>query len=113
MSKHKDLIQKMNSLETVETPYALATVFSVTGSSSGKVGDKALFDEQGQRITGYIGGGIRRQNRIDRLDDVGKVSSSHGFSLRYEIGGGLRSRDSLAANHMSVRQLNYANPERQ
>ena len=63
MSKHKDLIQKMNSLETVETPYALATVFSVTGSSSGKVGDKALFDEQGQRIIGYIGGGCI-ENRV-------------------------------------------------
>ncbi len=63
MSKHKDLIQKMNSLETAETPYALATVFSVTGSSSGKVGDKALFDEQGQRITGYIGGGCI-ENRV-------------------------------------------------
>ena len=63
MSKHKDLIHKMDNLEKEETPYAIATVFSVTGSSSGKVGDKALFDANGQRIIGYIGGGCI-ENRV-------------------------------------------------
>ena len=63
MSKHKELIQKMSILEDDEIPYALATVFSITGSSSGKVGDKALFDIEGHRITGYIGGGCI-ENRV-------------------------------------------------
>ena len=63
MSKHKDLIQKMASLESAEKPYAIASVFSVTGSSSGKVGDKALFDINGNRIIGYIGGGCI-ENRV-------------------------------------------------
>ena len=63
MSRHKDLIQKMASLETADEPYAIASVFSVTGSSSGKVGDKALFDINGNRIIGYVGGGCI-ENRI-------------------------------------------------
>ena len=53
----------MASLETAEEPYAIASVFSVTGSSSGKVGDKALFDINGNRIIGYVGGGCI-ENRI-------------------------------------------------
>ena len=63
MSRHKDLIQKMASLETKEEPYAIASVFSVTGSSSGKVGDKALFNINGNRIIGYVGGGCI-ENRV-------------------------------------------------
>ena len=53
----------MASLETAEEPYAIASVFSVTGSSSGKVGDKALFDINGNRIIGYVGGGCI-ENRV-------------------------------------------------
>ena len=63
MSRHKDLIQKMASLESAETPYAIASVYSVHGSSSGKIGDKALFDKNGKRIIGYIGGGCI-ENRV-------------------------------------------------
>ena len=40
MSRHKDLFQTIARLEHDETPYAIATVFQVHGSSSGKVGDK-------------------------------------------------------------------------
>jgi len=63
MSRHKNLIQKMASLESGETPYAIASVYSVHGSSSGKIGDKALFDKNGKRIIGYIGGGCI-ENRV-------------------------------------------------
>ena len=35
----------------------------MTGSSSARVGDKAIFDEKGQRIMGYIGGGCI-ENRV-------------------------------------------------
>ncbi len=52
MSKHKDLFDTVARLEVDETPYAIATVFMVQGSSSGKVGDKALYDKSGRRIIG-------------------------------------------------------------
>lgn len=63
MSKHKILFKEALKLENNEKPYAIATVICVEGSSSGKVGDKEIFDEKGQRIMGYIGGGCI-ENRV-------------------------------------------------
>ena len=63
MSRYKELFNIISKLEASETPYALATVFMVQGSSSGKVGDKALYDAKGRRIIGYIGGGCI-ENRV-------------------------------------------------
>ena len=50
MSRHKDLFQTIAQLEHDETPYAIATVFQVHQSSSGKVGDKALYSEEGKGL---------------------------------------------------------------
>ena len=66
MSRHKDLFQAITLLEKEEVPYAIASVFQVHGSSSGKVGDKAVFDSDGKRIIGYIGGGCI-ENRVAAL----------------------------------------------
>ena len=63
MSRHKELFQTIAQLESDEIPFAIASVFEVHGSSSGKVGDKAIFDETGKRIIGYIGGGCI-ENRV-------------------------------------------------
>lgn len=63
MSKHKILFKEALKLENNEKPYAIATIIRVEGSSSGKVGDKEIFDEKGQRIMGYIGGGCI-ENRV-------------------------------------------------
>ena len=63
MSRHKELFQEIARLESKEIPYAIASVFQVHGSSSGRVGDKALFDEKGKRIIGYVGGGCI-ENRV-------------------------------------------------
>ena len=63
MSKHSDIFQIITDLDAAETPFAIASVFKVQGSSSGMVGDKALFDENGKRIVGYIGGGCI-ENRV-------------------------------------------------
>ena len=81
MSKHNDLIQKMAMLEKNEVPYAIATVFSVSGSSSGKIGDKALFDKEGQRIIGYIGGGCIE----NRVAGTAKESLMDGLPRTIEI----------------------------
>ncbi len=74
MSKHKELIEMMSNLEKAEIPYAIASVFSVQGSSSGKIGDKALFNEKGKRIIGYVGGGCIE----NRVASVAKESLSDG-----------------------------------
>lgn len=65
MSKHKILFKEALKLENNEKPYAIATVIRVEGSSSGRVGDKEIFDEKGQRIMGYIGGGCIENRASD------------------------------------------------
>jgi len=57
MPVRQELFEKMTCLKRANTPFALATVIHVQGSSSGKLGDKALYDTQGGRITGWVGGG--------------------------------------------------------
>ena len=57
MSNYKKILNEALRLEKNETPYAIATVINVQGSSSGRVGDKAIFNQKGQRIMGYVGGG--------------------------------------------------------
>lgn len=78
MSKHKILFKEALKLENNEKPYAIATIIRVEGSSSGKVGDKEIFDEKGQRIMGYIGGGCIENRASDAaietlIDGIPKV----------------------------------------
>ena len=40
-----------------ERPFAVATVVEVHGSASARVGSKALFDETGRNVFGWVGGG--------------------------------------------------------
>ena len=63
MSRNKLFLNEALKLENEEKPYTIATVINVKGSSSGKVGDRAIFDEKGYRIMGYIGGGCI-ENRV-------------------------------------------------
>lgn len=44
-------------LDHAGTRFALATVVAVRGSASGKPGAKAIFDEQGRNLYGWVGGG--------------------------------------------------------
>ena len=81
MSRHKELFQTIAKLESKEIPYAIASVFQVHGSSSGKVGDKAIFDAQGKRIIGYIGGGCIE----NRIAGAAKESLIDGLPKKIEI----------------------------
>lgn len=63
MTFHKNIFQTMNSLKEANESFAIATVIIVKGSSSGKTGDKAIFDKNGKRILGWIGGGCV-ENRV-------------------------------------------------
>lgn len=62
---NKDLFEKITELNRDHKNYVIATVIMVRGSSSGKVGDKAIFGEDGRRIMGFIGGGCI-ENRVSR-----------------------------------------------
>jgi len=57
VSLHKDLFEMIAELKEQNKSFAIATVIAVQGSSSAKTGDKAIYDQNGKRVIGYIGGG--------------------------------------------------------
>lgn len=65
MSRHQEIFERITELEREEDPFAVATVIIVQGSSSGRVGDKAIYGKNGKRVLGYIGGGCI-ENRVAR-----------------------------------------------
>ena len=65
MSKNNLFLKEALKIDSKERPYAVATVISVNGSSSGKVGDKAIFDKKGYRLMGYVGGGCIENRASD------------------------------------------------
>ncbi|WP_232056839.1 MULTISPECIES: XdhC family protein [Methylomonas] len=57
MTDHTDLLNLQLQLQQNRTPYALATVVEIVGSSSAKPAAKALFAADGKLLAGWIGGG--------------------------------------------------------
>jgi len=57
VSLQKDLFTIMARLKEQNRSFSIATVIAVQGSSSAKIGDKAVYDLNGKRVMGYIGGG--------------------------------------------------------
>jgi xanthine dehydrogenase accessory factor len=54
---NKDILTLQLELHEARVPYALATVIEILGSSSAKLGSKALFNLSGKALAGWIGGG--------------------------------------------------------
>ena len=53
----KDFIDYLLAIRQQNVPYAVATVIDVVGSTSAKTGSKALIDQHGCVVTGWVGGG--------------------------------------------------------
>ena len=51
------LHEKAMELRRSARPYAVATVIEIMGSASARTGSKALFDEMGRNVLGWVGGG--------------------------------------------------------
>ena len=52
-----ELISALEELQQSNCPFAIATVIEVEGSASARVGSRALFDERGANVYGWVGGG--------------------------------------------------------
>ena len=52
-----DFLKTSNELASLGKLFATATVVRVEGSSSAKLGSKAIIDEEGKIVSGWIGGG--------------------------------------------------------
>jgi xanthine dehydrogenase accessory factor len=57
LSDSSNLYSKAMELSGRGRPFAVATVVRVEGSSSAKRGSKAIIDDQGKILTGWVGGG--------------------------------------------------------
>ena len=53
----KEFLDYLVSIRLQNVPYAVATVIDVVGSTSAKTGSKALIDQNGRVVTGWVGGG--------------------------------------------------------
>ena len=53
----KEFLDYVIAIRQQNVPYAIATVIDVEGSTSAKTGSKALIDQEGRVITGWVGGG--------------------------------------------------------
>ena len=53
----KEFLDYLVLIRQQNVPYAVATVIDVAGSTSAKTGSKALIDQDGRVVTGWVGGG--------------------------------------------------------
>ena len=53
----KEFLDYLVSIRQQNVAYAVATVIEVAGSTSAKTGSKALIDQHGRVVTGWVGGG--------------------------------------------------------
>jgi xanthine dehydrogenase accessory factor len=53
----KEFLDHLIEIRDQNVPYAIATVIDVIGSTSAKTGSKALINQHGKVVTGWVGGG--------------------------------------------------------
>ncbi len=77
----KEFLDHLLELRQRNVPYAVATVIDVIGSTSAKTGSKALIDQQGHVITGWVGGGCAESTACN----AGQLSIKSGETRIIEI----------------------------
>ncbi len=53
----KEILDVLVQMQKQRRPHAVATVVEITGSTSAKTGSKAVIDENGRVVAGWVGGG--------------------------------------------------------
>ncbi len=95
----QDILNRQLEYRNARTPYALATVVEIFGSSSAKPSAKAIFDSTGRLVEGWIGGGcaqsIVAQEALNCLVDgetrmVDVDLNDEVFSAGMPCGGNMR-----------------------
>ena len=54
---NEDFVRQLQALVEARQPGVVATVISVSGSTSARPGAKTILNAQGQRLFGWVGGG--------------------------------------------------------
>lgn len=73
MTQTRGYFETVQMLKLENKAFALATVIAVKGSASAKPGSKAIFDENGHNIWGWVGGGCAEsfvaKNAMESMSD--------------------------------------------
>jgi xanthine/CO dehydrogenase XdhC/CoxF family maturation factor len=73
MDQATGYIETLKQMKEANKPFALATVIAVIGSASAKPGSKAIFNEAGKNIWGWVGGGCAEsfvaKNAMESMTD--------------------------------------------
>ena len=83
----KEFLDHLLAIREQNLPYAVATVIDVVGSTSAKTGSKALIDQDGNIVTGWVGGGCAESTACHAaLDSIASgetaINSFAAFSGR-------------------------------
>lgn len=106
------VMNKILQLRQENIPFAVATVIEVMGSSSARVGSKAIFSQMGENLMGWIGGGCaerfvsencqeairEKQSRIITADLEDEV-----FGLGIDCGGKMKI---FIEPHLPMQKIN-------
>ncbi len=83
---HQPFNDKLGALLASRRPFAIATVVRVRGSASARPGSKALVDEHGRNVFGWVGGGcaesLVREEALAALEDGARASSPRTWTTR-------------------------------
>ncbi len=63
-----EFLDYLVSIRQQNVPYAVATVIDVVGSTSAKTGSKALIDQHGKVVTGWVGGGCAESSTCEAAE---------------------------------------------
>jgi xanthine dehydrogenase accessory factor len=81
-SDHARLEDQMQALKAKGVPFAMATVVRTVDATSAKPGGKALLDQDGKILTGWIGGGCARGAVGKAARDAIQTGEPQFISLR-------------------------------
>lgn len=73
----REILDVLMEMRAKGRPYAVATVVETIGSASAKTGSKAVIDEEGRVVAGWVGGGCAEATTCDEaLQCIGSGKSS-------------------------------------
>jgi len=96
----RDIFDVMTELREGKQPFAVATVIETTGSVSAKTSSKAVIDERGRVVAGWVGGGCAESATCHTA--VGCIKSGQTAILEVDMNDEVLGAGMPCGGHMRV-----------
>ena len=96
----KEFLDHLIAMRQKNVPYAVATVIEVLGSTSAKTGSKALIDQQGRVVTGWVGGGCAEATACHAGQD--SIESGETMIIDIDLDDEILGAGMPCGGHMKV-----------